>query len=161
MNCPICETELTDAAHEGVEVKCCPEDHGIWLDEGELRTIVDSLDTARSAKEKAAAIAHGGKNDIGDPTAGEVRSCPICHEEMERVEYDEYSGIYIDSCLEDGVWLDTSELERIEAWIEANADELAPVRATIDAGLKRQDQLTAINPIRHFAEFMSIRRETI
>jgi hypothetical protein len=44
---------------------------------------------------------------------------------MERVNYDEASGILVDSCMEHGVWLDGGELSRLETWAEAWDDQLA------------------------------------
>ena len=53
---------------------------------------------------------------------------------MERVNYDVSSGIYIDTCADDGVWCDAGELERLEAWIEANHDKLAALAAALQEG---------------------------
>lgn len=38
---------------------------------------------------------------------------------MQRLMYAYDSGVHIDSCKTHGIWLDAGELQRIEAWFEA------------------------------------------
>jgi Zn-finger nucleic acid-binding protein len=139
MNCVVCQAALVAETHEGIAVDCCPEGHGMWLDEGELRAIVDSEIAARTADEREAAFTGGVAAADPDPDTHEARNCPVCSQPMEKVNYDETSGVIIDTCVGDGVWLDSGELEHIEAWIESNREELAPVRAHLDEQLARMN----------------------
>lgn len=41
MNCPTCNTNLTMAERNGVEIDYCPECRGVWLDRGELDKIIE------------------------------------------------------------------------------------------------------------------------
>lgn len=42
MKCPVCKAvDLLTIAHNGVEIDCCPDCNGIWLDQGELDKIRD------------------------------------------------------------------------------------------------------------------------
>ena len=41
MNCPICNIPLTMAERQGVEIDYCQKCRGIWLDRGELDTIIE------------------------------------------------------------------------------------------------------------------------
>ena len=38
--CPRCGIALKEYAHQGVKVDCCDQCNGIWLDAGELDTVV-------------------------------------------------------------------------------------------------------------------------
>lgn len=41
MNCPSCNTTLTMADRNGVEIDYCPQCRGVWLDRGELDKIIE------------------------------------------------------------------------------------------------------------------------
>ena len=44
MKCPQCETTLTIAERQGVEIDLCPKCRGVWLDRGELDKIIERSD---------------------------------------------------------------------------------------------------------------------
>lgn len=130
MDCVACSRTLEPAEHEGVPIDQCPDGHGVWLDSGELRLIVESERAPRPAAEREAAI-EGREPSTGAATTRHGRPCPVCRTPMELVRYDETSGIEIETCLDHGVWLDSGELERAEAWIEANRAQSSPTRARL------------------------------
>lgn len=41
MDCPLCKVKLVMSEKSGVEIDYCPKCRGIWLDKGELQTIVE------------------------------------------------------------------------------------------------------------------------
>ena len=41
MNCPLDGTQLVTSGRSGVEFDSCPECRGVWLDRGEVDTIID------------------------------------------------------------------------------------------------------------------------
>jgi uncharacterized protein len=43
MLCPVCNVYLLKSTRENVEIDCCPRCGGIWLDHGELFTMLNSL----------------------------------------------------------------------------------------------------------------------
>ena len=47
MECPVCGDRLRAVEKYGVEVEICPGCKGVWLDRGELETIIET--TSRSA----------------------------------------------------------------------------------------------------------------
>jgi len=49
MLCPVCNVTLTMTDRQGVEIDCCPQCRGGWLDRGELDKIIE-----RSATEAVA-----------------------------------------------------------------------------------------------------------
>ena len=44
MNCPHCNTALTLAERQGVEIDVCTQCRGVWLDRGELDKIIERYD---------------------------------------------------------------------------------------------------------------------
>lgn len=49
MQCPNCNTQLTMAERQGIEIDYCPSCRGVWLDRGELDKIIE-----RNAGQQAA-----------------------------------------------------------------------------------------------------------
>jgi Zn-finger nucleic acid-binding protein len=120
-HCPVCAGALEIYDHEGVELDRCGAGHGIWFDRGELPQVVRSEQAPRTPEERAEA-AEAATNAPGAAVVAESefdrRKCPVCATPMTLTEYAG-SGIAIDECPRHGVWLDTGELERIEAYGEA------------------------------------------
>lgn len=50
--CPQCGKQMATIAYRstGVKVDYCPDDHGIWLDQGELKAIIEALESEASSK---------------------------------------------------------------------------------------------------------------
>lgn len=122
MRCPICSSDLQPATHEGVELEMCPGGHGLWLQPGELAAVVMKTELDRPEHEENVEL-HAAKNvslsdlmrvirEEGD------RACPECGSKMQKVEYGFSTAILTDKCSDHGVWLDSGELERIEAYAE-------------------------------------------
>lgn len=40
MHCPECSTELNVTHRQGIEIDCCPQCRGVWLNRGELDKIL-------------------------------------------------------------------------------------------------------------------------
>ncbi len=49
--------------------------------------------------------------------------CPICAQPMNRRNFGLRSGVAIDECREDGVWLEAGELRRILRWVKNGGPE--------------------------------------
>ena len=41
MKCPVCSQELAPVDRQGIEIDCCPNCRGVWLDRNELDKIVE------------------------------------------------------------------------------------------------------------------------
>ena len=109
IECPECREPMIVAEYGSVEIDSCPVCGGIWLDGGELESLVGS---APPPKETADA-------DLGPPD----RDCPICVDKLVKDRYGA-TGVVVDRCPNgDGVWLDQGELEQILA---ATRDAAAP-----------------------------------
>lgn len=118
--CVVCGATLVPHTHESITVLTCPSSHGLFLDSHALRAAVRDRSEDRSGSEEQAA--EGAQGGIAIETidhAEQPRACPICAGEMTKQVYAYESGVPMDVCDEHGIWLDEGELERIEAWYEA------------------------------------------
>ena len=167
MDCVVCSRPLEPVDHEGVTLDRCPDGHGVWLDRDELRLVVESQQSPRPAAERANALAGAGPASAAQESAP-GRPCPACRTPMERVRYDETSDIEIENCLEHGVWMDAGELERAEAWLEANreltagtrqrmAQEVAENNAELDAAYAAGERF---GPFRTFVAMLHYARHS-
>lgn len=119
-NCPKCSTELTQTTRELITVDTCPNGHGVWLDEGEIQSAVQSRIDDRPESEEATALEAEGAIAVADIAEGDI-ACLICGKEMAKRNYAYESGVIIDICTDrHGMWLDSGELKRIEAWYEGS-----------------------------------------
>jgi Zn-finger nucleic acid-binding protein len=61
MECPNCpDSALVTAQRQGVEIDCCPNCRGIWLDRGEIDSLIERAATAASG-------AHHGASTRAQP----------------------------------------------------------------------------------------------
>ena len=93
----------------------CPACLGLFLDSGELETIIE-----RDVP-PVYAVDHMALSRLCDQN-GEVvryRKCPVCRKVMNRVNYGQSSGVIADQCRDHGVHLDAGELRRILSWVRA------------------------------------------
>lgn len=114
MQCPRDDTTMDRATHEGVEVEICPACGGLWLDPGELKTLLDAYEKAHHKVPPPE-----DEMTVGLEMAAEKQSpptlCPVCAADNVREEYGLASRVLVDRCPEGhGVWLDKGELEAIE-----------------------------------------------
>ncbi|MDB2685639.1 zf-TFIIB domain-containing protein [Mariniblastus sp.] len=101
LNCPTCDTSLTQRSVGGVTVDECVNCGGAWYDSSELSTILrtkrDQLSEVRSRADHPDAI-----------------SCPHCKTKVISSIYAHDSGIPILKCSKcNGVWLTAGTLESI------------------------------------------------
>ena len=104
MKCPKCATQLVHKSYKGMmEVECCPNCRGMWLDFHEL----DQLEDMAFDKDhlKGSLIHRETRTDL---------PCPHCGEALVEFQYRLYS-LYLDFCPENehGFWLDAGEDERV------------------------------------------------
>lgn len=104
MNCPRCSTQLIHKSYKGMmEVECCPNCRGMWLDSHEL----DRLEDAAFDKD------HLKGSLIHRETITDM-PCPHCGKPLFEFQYRLYS-LKLDLCVEGdhGFWLDAGEDERV------------------------------------------------
>ena len=104
MNCPKCSNTLVHKSYKGImDVECCPNCRGMWLDSHEL----DRLEDTAFDKDHL-------KGSLVHREADTDRTCPHCSETLVEFQYRLYS-LKLDFCSQNGhgFWLDAGEDERV------------------------------------------------
>ena len=115
MKCPKCATPLIHKSYKGMmEVECCPNCRGFWLDFHELGQLED--------------LAFDKEHLKGSLIHRETRTdlpCPHCGEPLVEFQYRLYN-LYLDFCPENehGFWLDAGEDERVLSIMRQRAEEM-------------------------------------
>lgn len=91
---------------EQVEVDCCLECNGIWLDAGELEMLLGTSSAAARLVDSFKEQSHSREKG---------RKCPICLRRMRKIVVaDVPGGVLIDKCKQGhGLWFDKGELQGI------------------------------------------------
>ncbi len=103
MDCPVCKNAMITFELAEVEVDYCLDCRGIWLDAGELESLLGDFDQA------AALVASFQK---AKNCTEKKRKCPICLKKMEKIHAgDGPQAKLLDRCKRgDGLWFDENEL---------------------------------------------------
>jgi len=119
MYCPDCREEMIVLEVDKVEVDFCLKCQGIWLDEGELEILLDSVEERNQFSESF---------QVEEKSAEKKRKCPVCNKKMEKIlinqspansiGVDSQQGLpmvgekmILDSCpKKHGLWFDHGEL---------------------------------------------------
>ena len=104
---------MKEIKQDGVTIDIC-EDHGIWLDKGELHAFTEHNRTPLSWWENLFHQRQYSKVDNERKL-----HCPKCGKEM---QLETYLSVQIDWCPDHGVWLDSGELEMILNNLKADED---------------------------------------
>jgi Zn-finger nucleic acid-binding protein len=116
--CPRCSAQLVPLTIEGQETLACPADHGVWIAQERLDAIAeDDVDEHSQASEDRAWQA--SDHDPDALFTEKFRACPVCANTLRKDIWKYGSGVVIDTCDEHGAWVDTGEIDRMDAWSEA------------------------------------------
>ncbi|MFC1461387.1 zf-TFIIB domain-containing protein [Verrucomicrobiota bacterium] len=120
MKCPRCSSELRTIDYEGARIETCPDCGGEWLDQGELKQIVQTVEESFPQDLRDSLDAVNKSIFSIDESVENQLSCPKCPTiEMNRFNYASSSGIALDKCPEcSGIWLDKDELEHVQVLVE-------------------------------------------
>lgn len=119
MNCPVCSIVLTSTTYEGEPAGECRLCTGRFVQFSSLKTILEADSAPRSDATLAAALDAAGSSANCSPDAAPVRLCCECGTEMQRRIHAYDTGVWIDACADHGIWLDSGDLERLQAMAEA------------------------------------------
>jgi len=125
--CPSCSKPMKtiDLKIDGkFYIERCEKCMGIFFDPGELEALLEKKVTNvftidHQRLEELKVDFYKNRSPI------QYRKCPVCREVMQRLNYEEYSGVIIDRCRNHGVWLDGGELKNIMLWKKAGGELLA------------------------------------
>ncbi len=142
MKCPRCSSELKTIDYEGAQIETCPDCGGEWLDQGELKRIVQTVEESfpQDMRDSLDAV---NKNIYSiDESVENQLSCPKCPTiELNRFNYASSSGIAIDKCPEcAGIWLDKNEIEHVQVLVEEWRGKLEEDRAKFGPVLEKIKQ---------------------
>lgn len=130
MKCPKCDRRLDTIEYEGIQIETCGNCQGEWLDDGELKHVVQAREVRFDEQERRAIAAATGITGIKVDSVDRDLVCPKCGGLTDAINYGGDTGIIIDRCtLCHGIWLDGGELEHIqmlvEGWEDGLGDDLA------------------------------------
>jgi Zn-finger nucleic acid-binding protein len=123
--CPHCTGEMFGGSVGTTTVHECSRCFGLWLD----RTSFDAV--CRDRERQASLLAERPQAELGQGGGLEpvrYRTCPVCIQLMNRVNYAGCSGVIIDVCPAHGVWFDRDELQRIVAFLQSGGMDRARKR---------------------------------
>lgn len=111
----------------------CQRCAGMWLDNRVFEQLTLRARVDAPTDDVLAAILQSGSEARSEHEAAagtgrrkwRYRKCPACGKMMQRRNYGHKSGVIIDVCRDDGVWLDADELHRIVTWIRGGGRERA------------------------------------
>ncbi|HLE01461.1 MAG TPA: zf-TFIIB domain-containing protein [Bdellovibrionota bacterium] len=122
MDCPRCERQKLDSeTYESVTVDRCPRCNGLWIDQDELGTILNSREKkfskeliSEAISKAAPGISEAESQTVSSPVR--LPKCPRCEHSLRLLNYNYSSGIIVDTCSEGhGIWFDRAELEKLQA----------------------------------------------
>ena len=112
--CPRCHAKLQGLMVGKTPLHECMSCGGIWIDVGSF----DHL--CNDAEDQTAASGLQIPKVSGEISPGvHYLQCPRCHNLMNRLNYAQRSGIIMNVCKNDGIWLDRDELREIIEFIRA------------------------------------------
>jgi len=116
--CPNCEVfldTLTLDEKKELYIEQCRHCHGIFLDYGELETIMER-EIVKNDRYEFKKIRQILDNPISREKEIRYKKCPECRTMMSRLNYKQKSGVIIDRCVKCGYWLDGGELRQMMEW---------------------------------------------
>ncbi|TDI34332.1 MAG: hypothetical protein E2P00_06115 [Acidobacteria bacterium] len=104
--CPVCGEPMLSFQWEAVEIDRCPHCFGVWLDAGELETILGTTGMATGPLSAALAVAPDGIRSR--------RRCPRCPRRLREIRLATTPEIVLDRCRQGhGLWFDQGEVAQL------------------------------------------------
>jgi Zn-finger nucleic acid-binding protein len=115
MDCPVCRHAMVTLELNEVEIDNCVACGGIWLDAGELETLIEDAQKATSLL---------ASFQVSKDTREKPRRCPICDKKMHKILVPSSDHpLLIDRCRRNhGLWFDQGELDDILAHAQLDKD---------------------------------------
>jgi Zn-finger nucleic acid-binding protein len=105
VDCANCKNPMITAELESVEIDFCSGCGGIWLDAGELESLLANDPSAHQAVASLTPIQNCPETR---------RKCPICRKDMDKVNAGSGSNVtLLDRCPGHGLWFDRGELKQV------------------------------------------------
>jgi Zn-finger nucleic acid-binding protein len=114
--CPRCREPMELLRLGETTVRSCGACGGLWLDPQSLQQLCDTREDHAGVVSLLAARV---PTSTVTPDVVRYVPCPSCKKLMNRVNFAHSSGVILDVCKADGVWLDRGELQRVIGFVEA------------------------------------------
>jgi Zn-finger nucleic acid-binding protein len=142
---------LRPIQYEGIEVETCDGCGGEWLDAGELGAIVRLREVKFTEDQRRAISESTAITGVKLEEVDRDLVCPKCGGTTDALNYGGDTGIILDRCTVcRGLWLDGTELEKIQMLVEGWNDQLpadlekyGPMLHDTAARLDRDDDVQA------------------
>src|ERR1051325_5913566 len=111
--CPRCDKALLILEFKGVALDFCERCHGLWLDAGELETLLAR--TGSRAHDDLLRFQHAK----GKAAKGRRTLCPRCDRRLRELDVkgERDEAIKVDRCPRGhGLWFDRDELQQLLGW---------------------------------------------
>ncbi len=124
-SCPHCEKPLQtiDVNFNGsFLIERCPACFGFFLEKGQIEILLNKA----VADVSAINLQHldNINKDRYQSTKVKYIKCPVCHVLMNRVNFGQRSGVVVDRCIYNGIWLDCGEITHLMEWKKAGGQLL-------------------------------------
>jgi Zn-finger nucleic acid-binding protein len=151
LDCPRCtDTKLMNRKVGDFTVDECPACSGMWVDVGAFDRIVNQQ-VEQQDKLYRGEGAHGRPVRVElEPQEVVYLKCPACGKLMHRRNFARASGVIIDKCKEDGIWLDADELGKVAAFVASGGLAFARERQAMDS---KETAPTANPPLPGMSDF--------
>lgn len=124
--CPRCDKPLQtiDLKIEGkFLIEKCSDCFGLFFDPGELEALLEkSVSNVFDINYKQ--IENLKNQCRHDDYPVRYIKCPVCGKLMNRINFGSNSGVVVDKCKQDGVWVDGGELRQLMEWMKAGGQLL-------------------------------------
>ena len=125
LTCPRCAESLQSLRLGATTVRECAACGGLWVEPSVLQALCDAREA--HAGVMSALAARAPANTAATDTVRYI-PCPRCAKLMNRVNFARSSGVIMDVCKLDGVWLDRGELQRLVGFVEQGGLSVARER---------------------------------
>jgi Zn-finger nucleic acid-binding protein len=129
----------------------------MWVDVGAFDRIVNQQVERQNKKLRGNGVDGRPVRSKLEPQQVVYLKCPACGKLMHRRNFARASGVIIDECKEDGIWLDADELGKIAAFVASGGLAYARRREAIDEKSKIPK---AGPPLPGMSDFPPLRTET-
>jgi Zn-finger nucleic acid-binding protein len=123
--CPRCKEPLQALKLGATSARECSACGGLWVDPQALQKLCDVREEHAGV---VSALAARVPTNTAPPDTVHYVPCPRCRKLMNRVNFSKSSGVIMDVCKTDGVWLDRGELQRVVGFVEAGGLTVARER---------------------------------
>jgi len=161
LNCPRCAEQLQALRLGATTVRECAACGGLWVDPDALQKLCDAREEHAGV---VSALEARVPANAAPPDTVRYIPCPRCAKLMNRVNFAHSSGVVMDVCKKDGVWLDRGELQRVVGFVEHGGlaaareherEQLADERRRLDAA--KAASATTVTDLRGLAISSSLR----